>query len=241
MKRFDLIKPIIGSFLLALLVFAFSCSPKVKSNAGSKFNTVQNIPPKIEQWEKSIAAFEQQDKENPPKKGSILFVGSSSMVFWKDLDSYFPGKYIINRGFGGSQTDEVHYYAFRILFPYQPKQVVVYVGDNDVNAGKSPEKVFNDLKDFFEDIRTQLPKTKITYISIKPSPSRWDKMDKFTKTNALVENYLKTINNASYVDVVKPMLLENGRPNPAYFLSDSLHMTPAGYDVWAKALAPHLE
>jgi len=240
MKRVQLIKPVAGIFLMAL-IFAFACSPKVKSNAGSKFNTVQNIPPKIEQWEKSITAFEEQDKENPPKKGEILFVGSSSMVYWKDLDSYFPGKYIINRGFGGSQTDEVHYYAFRILFPYKPKQVVVYVGDNDVNAGKSPETVFEDLKDFFEDIRYQLPKTKITYISIKPSPSRWSMMDKFTKTNSMVESYLKTFGNSSYVDIVKPMLLENGRPNPAYFLSDSLHMTPAGYEVWAKALAPHLE
>src|SRR5690606_11710525 len=105
----------------ALLVFAFSCSPKVKSNAGSKFNTVQNIPPKIEQWEKSIAAFEQQDKENPPKKGSILFVGSSSMVFWKDMDSYLTSKYIMYRGCGGCQKDKVHYYAFKILIPYQPK------------------------------------------------------------------------------------------------------------------------
>lgn len=119
--------------------------------------------------------------------------------------------------------------------------MVIYVGDNDIAAGKSPDEVFTDLKDFFADIRYRLPKTKITYISIKPSPSRWHLMDKFNETNTLVEKYLKTFSNSSYVDIVKPMLMEDGKPNSAYFLTDNLHMTPAGYDVWAKALRPHLK
>src|SRR5690554_1966394 len=106
MKKVQLIRHIAASFFIALLIFVFACSPKIRSNASSKFNTVQNIPPNIEQWEKAISAFEQQDKENPPKKGSILFVGSSSMVNWKDLDSYFPGKYIINREIGRASCRE---------------------------------------------------------------------------------------------------------------------------------------
>jgi len=232
----------IAFYLFAtLLVSIFACSPQVRSAKDAKFNIVQNIPPNIEKWEKDIVAFEQQDKEDKPQKEAILFVGSSSIVKWKNLQDCFPNKYTLNRGFGGSQTDEVHYYAFRMLFPYKPKQVVVYVGDNDIAVGKSPIEVFEDLKDFFEDIRYQLPKAKITFISIKPSPSRWNLMEEFTQTNDMVENYLKTFKNSSYVDIVKPMLTDSGRPNPDYFLSDSLHMTPAGYDVWTKAIAPHLE
>jgi len=228
--------------LLVVVLFAFAaCNQQVRSSKKAKFNIVQNIPPNIEQWEKSIDAFEQQDKENKPLPGSIVFVGSSSIVKWESLEQDFPDKVTLNRGFGGSQTDEVHYYAFRTLFPYKPKQVVIYVGDNDIAAGKSPERVFTDLKDFFEDIRYQLPKTKITFIAIKPSPSRWKFMEQYTQTNNMVKEYLKNFKNSSYVDIVKPMLMENGRPNPEYFLSDSLHMTAAGYDVWTKAVAPHLE
>ncbi|MFB5945037.1 GDSL-type esterase/lipase family protein [Albibacterium profundi] len=227
-------------FVLLFVVFAVGCSPKLQTTQ-SKFNIVQNIPENIERWEKDIVAFEEADKIQRPKKGGIVFVGSSSIVGWKTLAEDFPDQNTINRGFGGSQTDEVHYYAYRILYPYKPKQVVVYVGDNDLNAGKSTERVFNDLKDFFDDIRLQLPKTKITFLAIKPSPSRWHLIDSIKKTNAKVEGYLNTMENASYVDILNPMLMDNGRPNPAYYLADSLHMTAAGYDVWVEKLKPHLE
>ncbi len=225
-------------FLLSGIITA--CSPKIRQAQESKFNQVQNIPPNIEKWERDMLAFEAQDKAQKPGKNPILFIGSSSIVGWKSLASDFPGKVILNRGFGGSQTDEVHYYAFRILYPYKPKQVVIYVGDNDIAAGKSAETVYNDLKDLFDDIRYQLPKAKITYISIKPSPSRWHLMDEFSKTNERVKTYLESMGNASYVDVVKPMLMPDGKANPEYFLSDNLHMTPEGYSVWAEALRPHL-
>jgi len=234
--------PTFPFFLTLVLVgLIAACSPKIQQAPESKFNRVQNIPPDIEKWERDMLAFERQDKEKNPGKRPILFIGSSSIVGWKSLESDFPGKRLLNRGFGGSQTDEVHYYAFRILYPYKPKQVVIYVGDNDIAAGKSSETVYNDLKDLFDDIRYQLPKTKITYISIKPSPSRWHLMDEFTKTNERVKTYLESMGNASYVDVVKPMLMPNGKANPEYFLSDSLHMTPQGYSVWAEALRPHLK
>lgn len=227
-------------FVFSFIVFSVACSPKVQ-RVQSKFNVVQNIPENIEKWEKNIVAFEKSDKVQRPEKGSVVFVGSSSIVGWKNMAEQFPDQKTVNRGFGGSQTDEVHYYAYRILYPYKPKQVVMYIGDNDLSAGKSTTRVFNDLKDFFEDIRYQLPKTKITFIAIKPSPSRWHLIDSIKKTNTRVKGYLNEMENASYVDILNPMLMDNGRPNPAYYLADSLHMTPAGYDLWAEKLKPHLE
>jgi len=241
MKKTIFVNRFTYCFLALVFIVVSSCNQQVRAPKKEKFSIVQNIPPNIERWEKAIDAFETNDKESVVDTEPIVFVGSSSIVMWKSLSDDFPDKSTLNRGFGGSQTDEVHYYAFRTLFPYKPKQVVIYVGDNDIASGKSPEKVFADLKDFFDDIRYQLPKTKITFISIKPSPSRWKLMNEFTQTNSMVKEYLKTVKNASYVDIVQPMLMENGKANPSYFLSDSLHMTAAGYDVWTKALAPHLE
>jgi|SRR5690606_33714252 len=236
------LKPVLNYCFIALLLFvALGCNKDLRTARKAKFNIVQNIPPNIERWEKAIDAFEAEDKINEPKKGAVVFIGSSSIVQWKGLSERFPEEAILNRGFGGSQTDEVHYYAFRTVFPYNPKQVVIYVGDNDIAAGKSPEVVFADLKDLFEDIRYQLPKAKITFISIKPSPNRWKFMDKIIQTNLMVEDYLKSFSNSSYVNIVDPMLMANGKPNPTYFLSDSLHMTAAGYDVWEEALRPHIE
>jgi lysophospholipase L1-like esterase len=191
-------------------------------------------------WEKEIAEFEKKDKLSRPKKKPIVFTGSSSIRMWKSLDSDFEGKRVLNRGFGGSQTDAVVYYADRVIAPYKPKQVVIYIGDNDLASGKSVDKVFSDLKELFGRIRKDAPKATITFISIKPSPSRWKLIESIKEVNGLVKNYLSTMRNAQYVDIFNPMLEGTGRPKPEHFLSDSLHMTPAGYAVWTRVLKPYL-
>ena len=54
-------------------------------------------------WEKEIGAFEAADRTNPPPKGALLFIGSSTIRMWKTLAQDLPGHTTINRGFGGSQ------------------------------------------------------------------------------------------------------------------------------------------
>ena len=99
-------------------------------------------------WEKEIAAFEAKDKENPPAKGQIVFVGSSSIKKWTTLQKDFPHHRVLNRGFGGSQLGDSVYFADRIVIPYAPRMVVVYSGGNDINAGKTPENVFASFQAF---------------------------------------------------------------------------------------------
>jgi lysophospholipase L1-like esterase len=192
-------------------------------------------------WEPEMAAFAQADKTDRPKKKSIVFTGSSSIRLWENLEEYFPGKRILNRGFGGSQTDEVVYFADRIITPYKPKQVVVYSGDNDIAAGKTPEKVLADFKALFSKIREAAPKATVTYISIKPSPSRKQYLPDINRTNALIKEFLRQQKRTAYVDVFTLMLLPSGKPKPELFRADSLHMTKAGYDIWAQVLKPYLK
>src|SRR5712691_4050334 len=119
-------------------------------------------------WEKTIAAFEQQDKDKPPPKNAVLFAGSSSIRLW-DLPKYFPGMDVINRGFGGSEVADSVHFADRLIVKHKPRIVVLYAGDNDIAAGKTPERVLADFKAFVKAVHAGLPKTKIVYISIKPS------------------------------------------------------------------------
>ena len=49
--------------------------------------------------------------------------------------------------------------------------VVLYAGDNDLAAGKTPQQVIEDYKAFVARVRRDLPKAKIAFISIKPSPA----------------------------------------------------------------------
>jgi lysophospholipase L1-like esterase len=189
-----------------------------------------------------IQKFKKQDSISFPPKNSILFVGSSSFTKWQDVQSYFPGYTIINRGFGGSTLPNVIHYANDIINRYHPKQVVIYCGDNDLASSDTvtPQIVVNRFKTLFHIIRSKLPKANIAFVSIKPSPSRKQLMMKMKETNLLVKSFLRKQKNTSFIDVYRPMLMADGKPMPGIFLEDSLHMNAKGYAIWKKAIRPHL-
>lgn len=193
-------------------------------------------------WD-DIQNFKKIDRENPPKKGSILFVGSSSFTMWQDVNDYFPGKNIINRGFGGSSLLDLNFYSDELLKPYHPRQIVIYCGENDFasNPALKPRKVFNRFKNFYGEIRKLYPNVPVAYVSTKLSPSRENLWPKFTATNALIKNYLSRQSNAAYIDITEAMKGPDGRVRTDIFLEDMLHMKPEGYKIWAEKIAPYLK
>lgn len=191
-------------------------------------------------FQKEINEFKQQDQKAFPPKNAILFVGSSSFTKWKDVQAYFPSYPIINRGFGGSTIPDVINYANDIIVPYQPRQVVIYCGDNDIADGAKAPEVQRRFIELFNIIRGKLPQTSIVFVSIKPSPSRARLMPVVEESNAEIRQFLSTYPQTAYVDVYHPMLTPDGRPRPEIFLDDSLHMNANGYKIWQQAIRPSL-
>jgi len=167
-----------------------------------------------------------------------VFVGSSSIRLWPDLASAFPNAPVLNNGFGGSTLPDVIYYTPLLVLPYAPRLVVLYAGDNDLAAGRTPEQVLGDYTTFVRLVRQTLPATRVVFISIKPSPSRWALAAPTRAANALIAQAIARDTLAAYVDVFTPMLGASGRPHPELFRADSLHMTPAGYALWRARLTP---
>ncbi len=190
----------------------------------------------------NIQKFKSQDSISFPPKDAILFIGSSSFTKWTDVQDYFPGFTIINRGFGGSSLPHLILYANDIIFPYKPRQVVIYCGENDFAASDtvSVNLVFNRFTQLFQLIRERLPQTSIAYISMKPSPSRKKDRQKIAAANSLIKKYLKKQKNASFIDVYHKMLNEDKTPIKAIFTKDSLHMNANGYKIWQKIIEPYL-
>jgi len=192
-------------------------------------------------YEKTILGFEKTDLAQPINpKNLIVFTGSSSIVNWKTLAEDFPTKNIINRGFGGSTTTDLLHFADRVISVYQPKQVFIYEGDNDLKGKKTPAEVFANFKLLFDQIRAKSKHTRISFISIKPSPSRRDLLNKISTTNALIAEFLKTQKNTDYIDVFTPMFPKQ-QFIPSFYKADSLHMTAAGYEIWKKVVKPYLK
>jgi lysophospholipase L1-like esterase len=189
-------------------------------------------------FEEDIHQFEAADRRAPPPTGAVLFVGSSSIRMWETLAQDFPGVPTINRGFGGSQLGDVVYFADRIILPYKPRVIVVYAGDNDLEAGRSPHQVLSDFEQLVIHVLPRLPEARILFVSIKPSIARWRLVDEIREANALVRDYTTRDKRLVYVDVFTPMLDERGQPRPELFLEDGLHMNAKGYAIWRERIAP---
>jgi lysophospholipase L1-like esterase len=212
-----------------ILLLAILCVSNICVNAQPFINDIQN--------------FKKQDSINPPPQHAILFVGSSSFTKWTDVQNYFPIYPIINRGFGGSSFPDVIRYADDIIFPYHPKQVVIYCGDNDLAFSDSitSRMVFNRFRKLFVLIRKKMPGENIVFVSIKPSPSRVGLMPKAEEANSMIKQFLAGQKNASFVDVYHLMLDADGKPIDSIFVSDKLHMNAKGYAIWQKAIEPYLQ
>jgi lysophospholipase L1-like esterase len=193
-------------------------------------------------WEKSIDAFTEADRNLAPPPGGIVFVGSSSIRLWNDLENDFRGPHpiILNRGFGGARMADCTRYLERVVIPYKPRLVLVYAGDNDLAEGRHPQEVLDQFVRFVEGIRRILPDTRIAYISIKPSPSRARLIAKIRETNELVSKYITAGENLDFIDVFTPMLDSEGHPRSELFRADSLHLNRTGYSLWKSIIAPHV-
>lgn len=191
-------------------------------------------------WEQDIQAFETQDRQTFPPKDGVLFVGSSSIRLWK-LDEAFPDLHAINRGFGGSEIVDSLHFVDRIILPYQPKTIVFYAGDNDIANGRTAVEVSDDFRRLAEKIHEALPKTRILYLAIKPSQSRWEMIETQRAANDAIAKFAEEQEYVEFIDTATPLLSADGLPNAEYFQDDKLHLSDAGYRVWNELLAPHLK
>lgn len=210
----------------------------IAGHASATLPPPQARPPFYE----DIQAFARADRQSPPPKGQILFVGSSSFRMWDTMQKDFPAHPLINRGFGGSTLPDVIRYANQIIFPYQPKQIVIYCGENDLASDDRPSsyQVARRFAKLHRLIRRKLPVTSILFVSLKPSPSRIALLHKMKDVNLRVQRMLQRDAHAQFVDVYWKMVDANGRPRPELFREDKLHMTPSGYAIWVRALEPVL-
>ncbi|HJR75198.1 MAG TPA: SGNH/GDSL hydrolase family protein [Luteimonas sp.] len=188
-----------------------------------------------------MARFDAEDAAHAPPAHPIVFTGSSSIRLWTSLAADFPGRPLLNRGFGGSQLRDAVHYADRLAIRYRPRMVVVYAGDNDIDAGRTAQQVHSDFVALIARLRKDLPDTPIVYLSIKPSPLRIAQLPTQREANALIAAEAKKWRRVEFVDISTPMLDANGQPRAELFMPDRLHMNAEGYAVWRKVVAPYLD
>lgn len=182
-----------------------------------------------------IHVFNVEDEVYPPQGCETLFVGSSSFRFWFGMKDDFRKLRILERGFGGAQISDINYRFDQVVGRYRPQRIAFYAGENDIDAGNSPAAVFAEFTKFMESKTAALGPTPVFYVSAKPSLARWNQNASQSELNHMIEQMAKERDDLVYVDIVSAML-KDGKPDPALFISDGLHMKSSGYKLWRERI-----
>jgi len=221
------------------LVLVAACLATAAFADNTTSSTV-NIDP--HRFEAAIQAFEETDRLAEPSGNAFLFYGSSSIFYWHDMlaEDLAPLE-VLPRGFGGSTIIGALHYARRVVIPSNPKAVVLYEGDNDIAKYGMPVDEFVGLfRQFVTLIHQELPDTRIYFLSIKPSPSRWQAWPIMREANRRVEAICDNDDLLQYIDVASPMLDADGLPIEGIFVQDKLHMNRDGYLIWKNVVRASL-
>lgn len=194
------------------------------------------MTPAEEIYAEELRALAAEDLLSPPPASPVLFYGSSSIRLWETLAEDFPRMAVLNRGFGGSTLADCVEFADLLVVPYAPRTILFYAGDNDLDQGATPRQVLDRFKELVRIVRGSLGEVPVTFVAIKPSPSRWSNVAAIMETNNLVREFIGQEKGLHFIDVFPAMLTAEGEPREDLYLEDGLHLNRAGYKLWTRLL-----
>ena len=197
----------------------------------------------LAQYENDINRWTTQDALNPPSAGSILFTGSSSIRRWEQLTRDFADYKVIQRGFGGSQFDDLNRFVNDIVLPYNPEAIVVWEGTNDLAAGSDGPEVFADYQEFVSTVHAVQPNVEIIYLGIAPTPGREANRPQEDIANAQISTLAASNPKLHYIDLPTAYASLNPYGSQEFLdlFVDSIHLNRQGYDLWTSVIRPQIE
>lgn len=184
-----------------------------------------------------------QDAIAPPAAGSILFTGSSSIRRWEQLALDFADYRITQRGFGGSQFEDLNGYVDEIVLPYSPSAIVIWEGTNDINSGETGDEVVADYQTFVSTVHAAQPEVEIFWLGIMPTPGRFALEVENTSANTQIAAIAASSDRLHYIDLPAAFNALNP-PAGTDFVSkfvDPIHLNRDGYDLWTSVIRPQVE
>lgn len=181
------------------------------------------------------------------KEGNVdlLFIGDSITQGWegsgqKVWKEFYGDRNAVNLGIGGDRTQHV---LWRLdngnIEGISPKAAVIMIGTNN-SRDNTPEQIADGVTRIVQKLRKQLPKTKILLLAVFPrGESPTDARRQVNeKTNAMIEKLSKD-DMVTYLDIGPKFLAEDGTLSRK-IMPDLLHLSPAGYVIWAESIEPEL-
>ena len=164
------------------------------------------------------------------------FWPSRGQYSWLKFAPYNPADF-------GISADKTEHVLWRIengeLDGIHPKVMVLMIGTNNDGVDK-PEWIASAIEKIVAVTHDKLPATKVLLLGIFP---RGKHGNRATVVNQQVNDILSKLENGKtvrYLDIGKVFLDVNGDVPPE-IMSDGLHPSPHGYDLWYAAMKPLLD
>lgn len=192
-------------------------------------------------WYENEVQRLEKEREALSYDPKLLFYGSSSIRLWESLNEDFAPFQPVNLGFGGSTLAACTWFFSRLVAPFRPDSIIVYAGDNDLGDGRHPEEVFIFFQQLVSRVRRQFGDIPLAFISIKPSITRWDIVDRIRYTNKIIREEIdRQADHLHYIDVYTRMIDKAGYPKREFLDPDGLHINDKGYALWKEIILQYL-
>jgi len=224
-------KPIFFHSLIILILVSVCCLTT---------QAMGDYVPDSSRWDARVERYLAKDKEAPPPIGGVVFVGSSTIDMWPSLKTDFPDLPVVRRGIGGTWLADVTQFAPKLVYPLKPRIVVVYGGENDLNAKRTVEDVVEAFEAVLRQIHTEAPNASVVYLAIKPSPLRAWLLPAMREANRRIAALCAKDPLCEFVDVFTPMFDSKGELRSELFAEDKLHMNADAYRIWREIIRPVL-
>jgi lysophospholipase L1-like esterase len=226
--------------MLFLLLLAGCSGNAVKVARIPAIPEIPSYRPYTNAYKSEFDYFRLSDKKSFPQTNAILFTGSSSIRMWFTLSNDMAPLPVLNRGFGGAQVADTVYYFDSVVAQYRPGLIVYYCGGNDIAAGKKGKTVFAHFRVFLQRVESNLPGTKVCFLSYQTAPVRVSDAAETAEYNRMAQELAATDTNLLYFDLLPATTGPGGALKPEIWSADRLHMNQKGYALWTEALKPYL-
>jgi beta-glucosidase len=196
-------------------------------------------------WMHRFEQLARRVRENP--QADVVFLGDSitqrfeheGQNVWQRFAARF---HPLNLGIGGDRTENLLWRLPRLeLSALDPKAVVLLIGTN--NCGRTsqpPDQIAAGIEAVVAWIRTEWPAAHVVLYAIFP---RGAPDDPLRAKVAAVNGAIAHLASDPLVDLVDlgPAFLDAQGRIPLAWMPDRLHLSAAGYEIWARSLRAELE
>jgi len=213
-------------------------------SAAAQHSAVKPAPRGDQGWKDRAALLNQRIKANPDAR--VLFIGDSITQGWEGAgkeawETFYGNRKAVNIGIGGDRTQHVLYRLENgNLEGVKPTVAVVMIGTNNSNGeDNTPGQIAEGVAAIVSKLRATVPVTKILLLAIFPRGENFNpQRGKLTQINQVLQK-LHDGEHVHFLDIGHKFLGSDGLL-PAEIMPDYLHLSPAGYQIWAEAMEPLL-